>query len=77
MVNAQGHLWITDFGLAMIHGDHELTMSDVVGTLRHMSPEQVRGARAMDYPSDIYVLGVTLMNCSRCSRPSPARTGKS
>jgi len=73
MVDAHGHLWITDFGLAQIVAPSPLggegrgeapsiTMTgDVVGTLRYMSPEQAVGKRSqMDHRTDIYSLGVTL-----------------
>ena len=62
MVDAAGHLWITDFGLAMTEKDPALTMTgDIVGTLRYMSPEQALGdRREMDHRTDIYSLGVTL-----------------
>ncbi|MHC4406823.1 MAG: serine/threonine-protein kinase, partial [Planctomycetota bacterium] len=46
MVDADGHLWITDFGLAMTQTETNFTMSgDILGTLRYMSPEQVEGNR--------------------------------
>ena len=62
MVDDAGHLWITDFGLAMTQKDPALTMTgDIVGTLRYMSPEQALGdRREMDHRTDIYSLGVTL-----------------
>ena len=62
MVDARGHLWITDFGLAMTQKDPALTMTgDIVGTLRYMSPEQALGKRSeMNHRTDIYSLGVTL-----------------
>ncbi len=62
MIDARGHLWITDFGLALRQTADQLTMSgDLLGTLRYMSPEQVTGnRRALDYHTDIYSLGVTL-----------------
>jgi WD40 repeat protein/serine/threonine protein kinase len=62
LVDAHGHLWVTDFGLATTQTDAGLTMSgDLLGTLRYMSPEQAAGDRAkIDYHTDIYSLGITL-----------------
>jgi tetratricopeptide (TPR) repeat protein len=62
MVDARGHLWITDFGLAMTQTDTNLTMTgDLLGTLRYMSPEQVQAKHGvLDHRSDVYSLGVTL-----------------
>ncbi len=51
--------WITDFGLAKLAGRDELTNSgDVVGTLRYLAPEALRGQA--DHRGDIYSLGLTL-----------------
>ena len=62
MVDAHGHLWITDFGLALTRKDAGLTMTgDALGTLRYMSPEQASGEyRVLDGRTDVYSLGVTL-----------------
>lgn len=64
LVEPSGHLWVTDFGLARIacHDQGLTRTGDVVGTLRYMSPEQIRkGSGAADPPrSDIYALGLTL-----------------
>jgi serine/threonine protein kinase len=63
IVDAEGRLWVTDFGLARLTGDDTgpTRTGDLVGTLRYMSPEQVRGEPcAGDFRSDIYSLGVTL-----------------
>jgi len=55
-------LYVTDFGLAMTQQDAALTRTgDLLGTLRYMSPEQVRGSReVVDQRTDIYSLGITL-----------------
>ena len=43
LVDVDGNLWITDFGLARFRGEAGVTMTgDLPGTLRYMSPEQVR-----------------------------------
>jgi WD40 repeat protein/serine/threonine protein kinase len=62
LINTDGHLWITDFGLAMVEAEGNLTAADnMLGTLRYMSPEQVQGdRRVLDHRTDIYSLGVTL-----------------
>ena len=52
-------VWVTDFGLAMTHGQDRISKSgDVVGTLRYVAPEQLSGES--DFRSDIYGLGITL-----------------
>ena len=57
MVDASGHLWITDFGLAMTQKDPALTMTgDIVGTLRYMSPEQALGNRQRHGPPQRHLL---------------------
>ncbi|MBP7937623.1 MAG: protein kinase [Phycisphaerae bacterium] len=62
LLDSGGHLWIADFGLAIVQNDAGLTMTgDLVGTLRYMSPEQALGQRAsVDHRADIYSLGMTL-----------------
>ncbi len=62
LVDAQGHLWITDFGLARSTNDTGLTMTgDLVGTVRYMSPEQTLAKRVpVDHRTDVYSLGATL-----------------
>lgn len=62
LIDAAGHVWVTDFGLAQMQSDQNLTMSgDVLGTLRYMSPEQAAGRRAvLDQRTDVYSLGITL-----------------
>lgn len=62
LLDPQGQLWVTDFGLAQVAGDAGLTMTgELLGTLRYASPEQVLGRRGVvDQRSDIYSLGATL-----------------
>ena len=62
MVDALGHLWVTDFGLARFQGDSSLTApGDLLGTLRYMSPEQATADHAVvDRRTDVYSLGATL-----------------
>jgi serine/threonine protein kinase len=62
LLDADGHLWVSDFGLAMVAGDVTLTgTGEVLGTLRYMSPEQALGRRGnLDQRTDVYSLGATL-----------------
>jgi eukaryotic-like serine/threonine-protein kinase len=62
MLDSDGKVWITDFGLAQCQHFKNLTRSgDVVGTLRYMSPEQAMGKlQWIDHRTDIYSLGLTL-----------------
>jgi serine/threonine protein kinase len=62
MVDGRGDVWITDFGLARLQGDSDLTQTgDLLGTLRYMSPEQATARQVVvDHRTDIYSLGVTL-----------------
>jgi tetratricopeptide (TPR) repeat protein len=62
LLDIEGSLWITDFGLARLQDDAGLTMTgDILGTLRYMSPEQALAKRGyLDHRTDIYSLGATL-----------------
>ena len=59
LLDTQGNVWITDFGLAKGHDSEDLTHTgDVVGTLRYLAPERFQGKG--DARSDLYALGLTL-----------------
>jgi eukaryotic-like serine/threonine-protein kinase len=62
MIDAQGQLWIADFGLARRAAESDLTITgDLLGTLRYMSPEQALAKHDLvDHRSDVYSLGATL-----------------
>jgi len=59
LVDAEHHLWVADFGLALVEAENNLSTSgSMLGTLRYMSPEQMRGDRhVLDHHTDIYSLG--------------------
>ena len=46
----------------------------IVGTPTYMSPEQARGARDVDFRTDIYSLGATLYHMALGDLPFPAST---
>jgi len=65
LVSTDGHVKITDFGLARIlHGEgpagrENLTRTNVLmGTPDYMAPEQRERAKSVDHRADIYSLGV-------------------
>jgi eukaryotic-like serine/threonine-protein kinase len=59
LLDAQGTVWVTDFGLAKVHDSAELTTTgEVVGTRRYLAPERLHGQG--DGRSDVYALGLTL-----------------
>jgi serine/threonine protein kinase/Flp pilus assembly protein TadD len=62
LLDAGGHLWVTDFGLARLGDGAGLTASgDLLGTLRYMSPEQALAKHGLvDHRTDVYALGATL-----------------
>ncbi len=58
LLDARGTVWITDFGLVKT-SDSELTSGDnIIGTLRYLPPERLKGI--CDNQSDVYSLGLTL-----------------
>ena len=58
MLDTDGVVWITDFGLAKAEGDGLTATGDILGTLRYMAPERFRGAG--DARVDVYAVGLTL-----------------
>jgi serine/threonine protein kinase/Flp pilus assembly protein TadD len=59
LLDTQGTVWVTDFGLAKASGAEDLTHTgDIVGTLRYMAPERFEGKS--DARGDLYSLGLTL-----------------
>lgn len=59
LISAHEQLTLSDFGLALLPDASRITESgQTFGTPIYMSPEQVHGARLIDYRADIYSLGV-------------------
>jgi len=66
------HVELIDFGIAKIlgepdvksHAEPKLTrVGEVLGTIEHMSPEQLLGRASVDLRTDIYAVGVLLYEC--------------
>jgi tetratricopeptide (TPR) repeat protein len=59
LLDKDGNVWVTDFGLAKAVGGEDLTHTgDIVGTVRYMAPERFQGQG--DARADVYALGLTL-----------------
>ncbi len=77
LLDGDGKLWVTDFGLARCQSAATLTKTgDVVGTLRYMSPEQALGQTArVDQRTDVYSLGATLYELLTLRPAFPGQDG--
>jgi serine/threonine-protein kinase len=61
MILEDDRVKMTDFGLASLTADSDLTKADVfLGTPCYMSPEQIREPKQVDGRSDIFALGVVV-----------------
>ena len=58
LLDGNGVVWVTDFGLAKMDDQGLTQTGDFLGTLRYMSPERFQGK--CDVRADIYALGLTL-----------------
>ena len=68
LIDEHDAVWVTDFGLAKMVGHDELTASgDVIGTLRYLAPESLRGIS--DGRGDVYSLGLTLYEMLTLAAP--------
>jgi serine/threonine-protein kinase len=73
MVDAGDRITLMDFGLASLNGARRVTfgkLSQIVGTVDYISPEQVSGIRG-DARSDLYALGVMLYEMLAGATPFP------
>jgi serine/threonine-protein kinase len=60
LVQPDGRVKVTDFGIAKAAGGDDLTRTGtVVGTARYLAPEQVNG-KTVDSRADVYALGLLL-----------------
>ena len=76
MVDAEGRLTVTDFGIARAEqaGSSQMTEAgSIIGTAQYLSPEQARGA-PVDQTSDLYSLGIVLYELLTGSVPFTGST---
>jgi serine/threonine protein kinase len=70
LIDPQGTVWLTDFGLAKLSQQHNLTSTgDLVGTLQYLAPESLHGQT--DARGDVYSLGLTLYELLTLTPPFP------
>ncbi|HEX2163681.1 MAG TPA: serine/threonine-protein kinase, partial [Thermoanaerobaculia bacterium] len=74
MLTADSRVKISDFGIAKLTGESDLTVSGtVMGSPHYLSPEQVRG-EALDGRSDLFSIGIVLYEMVAGRRPFDGQT---
>ena len=79
--DSAANVWVTDFGLAVTHGQQGIQSDAYSGTLRYMPPEKFRSIKTavnkengslFDREGDVYALGVTMIEllAGRAAFPS-------
>jgi serine/threonine-protein kinase len=59
VVNGDGRLKVTDFGIARSGASQMTEVGSIIGTAQYLSPEQARGS-PVDQRSDLYSVGIVL-----------------
>src|SRR4051812_29355238 len=59
LVDGEGRLKVTDFGIARAGASQMTEAGSIIGTAQYLSPEQAKGA-PVDQTSDLYSVGVLL-----------------
>src|SRR5437667_11188652 len=59
VVDSDGRLKVTDFGIARSGASQMTEVGSIIGTAQYLSPEQARGA-PVDQRSDVYSVGIVL-----------------
>jgi len=62
LIDADGHVYLTDFGITKQLGGASTDTGRLVGTLDYLAPEQIRG-EPVDARTDCYALGCVLYEC--------------
>ena len=68
LVDSRGHLYLTDFGIAIAGPDRLTATGQFVGTVAYVAPEQIDG-QAVTPAADIYALGCVLYEVLTGSAP--------
>ena len=77
MLTSKGEVKLVDLGIAKrVDEDQSLTQTgQAVGTPHYISPEQIRGVKAVDARADIYSLGATLYHLVTGHTPFKGTSG--
>eukprot|EP00201_Polytomella_parva_P022527 CAMPEP_0175041644 /NCGR_PEP_ID=MMETSP0052_2-20121109/2048_1 /TAXON_ID=51329 ORGANISM="Polytomella parva, Strain SAG 63-3" /NCGR_SAMPLE_ID=MMETSP0052_2 /ASSEMBLY_ACC=CAM_ASM_000194 /LENGTH=374 /DNA_ID=CAMNT_0016304219 /DNA_START=83 /DNA_END=1204 /DNA_ORIENTATION=+ len=70
LLNSNGELKISDFGVSGQLGSSVSNCLSWVGTVTYMSPERIKG-ESYSYDSDLWSLGLTLLECALGRFPYP------
>jgi serine/threonine-protein kinase len=68
LINVDGRIKISDFGIARVDSNQFTELGDVVGTPYYMAPEQVLGD-AIDHRADLYAVGIICYQLLTGRRP--------
>jgi len=63
MINQQGYLKISDFGIAHVQDDNLTKTGAILGSPLYMSPEQARGLKPITSQADMFSLGSVFYTC--------------
>ncbi|KAF0687236.1 Aste57867_20998 [Aphanomyces stellatus] len=74
LMNHQGEIKISDFGLARTLNDNATQTKTFVGTLLYMAPERIAG-NDYAYPADIWSFGLVLVSIALGRYPLPTQDG--
>src|ERR671931_1061130 len=73
LVDDEGHLKVTDFGIARAGASQMTEEGSIIGTAQYLSPEQARGT-SVDQTSDLYSTGIVLFELLTGSVPFSGET---
>jgi len=75
LVSVDGHVKVTDFGVAQARGQqHATAAGQAKGKLAYMAPEQLRPGSSIDRRADVFALGSVLYEITTGRKPFDADT---
>ncbi|TVU01007.1 hypothetical protein EJB05_46250 [Eragrostis curvula] len=72
LINHRGEVKISDFGVSAIISSSSAQRDTFTGTFNYMAPERISGQKH-GYMSDIWSLGLVMLECATGNFPYPAR----